>query len=148
MNVYEAMTADPVTCSPGDSIESVAKKMQDFDCGLVPVVNKNGSPNPIGVITDRDIVCRLIAQGKDLQKCTVADAMTDTVITIEHAAPLTNALNLMESNQLRRIVVVNDNDEVSGVISQADIARQASHELTGEVVERVSTPSPGPSMLH
>ncbi|TXD39635.1 CBS domain-containing protein [Lujinxingia vulgaris] len=148
MNIYDIMTSEPACCSPGDSITKAAKLMRDCDCGLIPVVATNGHQNPIGVITDRDIVCRLIAEGKDLNSCTVGDAMTSTVITVEHAAPLENAINLMESNQLRRLVVVDDNGDVCGVISQADIARQASHTQTGEVVQSVSTPSSGSHALH
>ncbi|RVU41395.1 CBS domain-containing protein [Lujinxingia sediminis] len=148
MNIYDIMTSEPTCCSPGDSITSVANLMKQNDCGLIPVVATNGHQNPIGVITDRDIVCRLVAEGKDLNGCTVGDAMTSTVITVEHAAPLENALNLMESNQLRRLIVVDDNGDVCGVISQADIARQASHTLTGEVVQSVSTPSSSSHVLH
>lgn len=148
MKIYDIMTSDPVCCAPGDSITSVAKLMSENDCGLIPVVASNGHTNPIGVITDRDIVCRIVAEGKDLDDCTVGDIMTSTVITVEHAAPLENALNLMESNQLRRLVVVDDNGDVCGVISQADIARQASHTQTGEVVQSVSSPKRGSFVRH
>lgn len=141
MTIKDIMTRKPATCTRDTGIQEVVKMMVDCDCGAIPVVGSNGQNNkPIGIITDRDIVVRLIAKGQNPLEKTAGDAMTESTVTVRQSENLDQAARQMEKNQIRRIVVVDDSNAIVGILAQADIARQASDDLTGEVVEEVSKP--------
>ncbi|MFU8802932.1 MAG: CBS domain-containing protein [Bradymonadaceae bacterium] len=140
MKIKDIMTGDPAVCTRDTSLEEVAKLMVDCDCGLIPVVESEQSMRPIGAITDRDIVVRLLAKGKNPLECKVEAAMTRDCVTASMDSELDEAIELMENNQIRRLMIVDEDDVLCGVVSQADIARQ-DRDLAGEVVERVSQPS-------
>lgn len=138
IQITEIMTEDPTCCTPDSSLEEVAKMMADEDCGSIPVVDNKGSMKPIGTITDRDIVCRTVAQGLNPLTLKVSDAMSQPVITVSYDSDLDEACRLMEQHQIRRVPVVNNQGILCGIVSQADIAEAASGDEAGELVKEVS----------
>jgi CBS domain-containing protein len=138
MDVKDVMTPDPECCSPETGLQDVARMMVDCDCGCIPVVDSNDSKMPIGMITDRDITCRVVAQGRNPLELTAGDAMSSTVVSVTPDTSLEDCLNLMEESQVRRIAVVDDNGKICGIVAQADVALNADGKKTAEVVQEVS----------
>lgn len=140
MKVRELMTSNPATCTRDTRLEEVARMMVEHDCGAIPVVESNGqSGKPAGIITDRDITTRIVAQGRNPLEKTVRDAMTTTAVTVRIDDDLQHCADLMEEKQLRRMIVVDESGKVCGIVAQADIARHRD-DLTSELVEEVSEP--------
>ncbi|MGH9856309.1 MAG: CBS domain-containing protein, partial [Acidobacteriota bacterium] len=135
--INDFMTKDPACCTPDTSLQDVARMMIEHDCGCIPVV-ENGIP--IGTVTDRDITVRLVAAGKNPVHLTAKDCMTEACVTVKENAALNEAMNLMEENRIRRILVVDPSGTCCGIVAQADIARHADKKETGEVVQQVSQP--------
>lgn len=138
--VSEVMTPDPQCVSEKDSVVDAARIMQSADTGIVPVVD--GDRKIIGMITDRDIVVRLIAEGKDVQKARVNEVMTKSVRKVNEDAQINDVVELMSSAQIRRVPVVNKNDEIVGIVSLADLATGKTE--TGKVGKTVEQISEGP----
>ena len=147
MQVREIMTEDPAVCTPNTNLQEAARLMKECDCGAIPVVEGQDSGRAIGIVTDRDIVMRCLANGKNPLECKVGDAMSTQVITVYADDRLEDAIRLMEDNEIRRIVVVDENDQCIGMLSQADIALNAPAGQTAELVRDVSEPTPGASTL-
>lgn len=139
MHVQEIMTANPTCCGPETSLQEVAKMMADEDCGCLPVVDENNKA--VGTITDRDITCRTVAEGKNPLDLTAADCMSSPVISVSKNSDIDECCKLMEDNQLRRLLVVDDAGECCGIVAQADIALKAPRQLSGELVKEVSKES-------
>jgi CBS domain-containing protein len=112
--------------------------MKQHDCGQIPVVGQDRQP--LGVITDRDIAVRAVAQGSDPASATVGDYMTAPVTTVADTCDLDDVAKVMEQGQIRRVVVVDDKGCVAGIVAQADIARAGHDGKTAEVVKQVSEP--------
>ena len=138
MQVKDVMTPSPECCTAETGLQEVAQMMVDCDCGCIPVVDDHNSKMPVGMITDRDITCRVVAQGKNPLDLTAGDAMTSTVVSVTPTTSLEECLNLMEESQIRRIAVVDDGGIICGIVSQADVARNADGAKTAEVVQEVS----------
>jgi CBS domain-containing protein len=138
MNVAEIMTKDPACCTPDTSLQEVAKMMVDSDCGCIPVVDSEDSKMPVGMITDRDITCRVVAKGQNPLDLTAKDAMTTTVVSVTPETSVEDCCNLMEESQIRRVAVVDENGACCGIVAQADVANNASDSKTAEVVQEVS----------
>ena len=134
MNVSEAMTAQVVTAKPTDTIKRVAKIMQEVDTGVVPV-SDNGKV--VGLITDRDIVLRVVAEGGDLNG-PVSAAMSEDVQTCREDDNLADAAARMGSHQLRRLVVVNDSGRLAGILSLGDIAQDYGAKRVGQTLEEIT----------
>jgi len=132
--IRELMTKNPRTVSPDQTIQDAAKIMRDEDTGVVPITE---SENLTGVITDRDIVIRAVAEGRDGQT-TVRDVASQDVVTIDPQQDLDEALRLMAQHQVRRLPVVEEDGRLVGIVSQADVARHGDDARTGEVVEQIS----------
>ena len=143
MNVGEIMTKDPACCTAETPLQQVAQMMVDHDCGCIPIVDSEDSKIPVGVITDRDITCRVVAKGQNPLDLTAADAMTSTVVSVTPETSLEDCCNLMEESQIRRVAVVDENGACCGIIAQADIANNASDRKTAEVVQEVSKSAGG-----
>lgn len=141
MNVQEIMTKSPVCCVSDDRVESVAKMMVDNDCGCIPVVDNVGSGKPVGVITDRDIVTRAVAEGKNPLDLKASDVMTTSVVTVTPDMSVEDCCNIMEDKQLRRVAVVDESGKCCGIVAQADVAKHADQRKTAEVVKEVSKAS-------
>jgi len=134
MLVSDAMTAQVVTAKPTDAIKAVAKIMRDVDTGAVPV-SDNGKV--IGLITDRDIVLRVVAEGGDLNAA-VSTVMSEDVQTCREDDNLADAAARMGSHQLRRLVVVNDAGRLVGILSLGDIAHDYGAKKVGQTLEEIS----------
>ena len=137
----EVMTPDPTSCSPDDPITKVAGVMKQQDVGAVPVVESPSSARLVGIITDRDIVVKVVADGRAVEGATVRDAMTPNPVTCRVDDDLDRALALMAERQVRRMPVVDEAGRLRGIIAQADIATRVNRDSrTGELVEAISEP--------
>ena len=145
MEVRQIMTVNPACCTPDMKLQEVAKMLMDHDCGCIPVVEGKGSMKPLGVITDRDICCRVIALGKNPYQMTVGDCMSGNVVTVTPEMSLEDCCKVMEDNQVRRVPVVDANGRCCGIVAQADIAQYAPRKTTAEVVKEVSKQTAAPS---
>lgn len=148
MQVKEIMSSNPACCTQDTPLNEVARIMLEHDCGAIPVVDSKESLIPEGIITDRDIVCRIVSNGQNPADHTVSDCITSPCISIDADADLEDCLNLMEDHRLRRVIVVDESGRCCGIVSQADIAMGADETQTGEVVREVSQPSEGISPVH
>jgi CBS domain-containing protein len=140
MQVREIMTKEPSCCTPDTALPEVARMMAKHDCGAIPVLENDDTKRPMGMITDRDITCRAVAEEANTAELTAADCMTAPVITVESHATLEECCTTMERNQVRRIPVVDDSGRCCGIVAQADIARHAPMGKTAEVVQQISEP--------
>jgi CBS domain-containing protein len=143
MRVQEIMSQDVAYCTPDTPLAEVAEMMVEYDCGAIPVVDDIDDRRAIGVVTDRDIVIRVLAQGKDPLECTARDCMSSPVFTVAIDAEVEEAEQRFEEHQIRRLPVVDSSNGVCcGMISQADVARYAPSSETAAMVKRVSQPAP------
>jgi CBS domain-containing protein len=127
--IRDIMTEEPACCTPETSLEHVAKLMVARDCGAIPIVEDLDELRPVGLLTDRDIVARVLAQGKDALQMVAGDCMTDQdLLTIDPDADITAAWNLMREHDVRRILVVED-DRLIGIVSQSDLPLMTTAEL-------------------
>src|SRR6188768_667374 len=138
MKVSDIMTPEPACCTPDDSVETAVKLMIDFDCGEIPVVEDVNTCIPIGVVTDRDIVCRTVGKGLNPLDMTVSDCMSTPLISVMPDHSLEQCSEIMEENQIRRVPVVDAAGKCVGIVSLADIARNAPRADSGEVLQEVS----------
>jgi CBS domain-containing protein len=136
-SVKEVMTSNPVTVEADASVVEAARVMKKEDTGIVPVT---AGGRLVGTITDRDIVVRVLAEEKDPQATTVRDVASTELVTVDPLQELDEALRLMARNQVRRLPVVEGDGRLVGIVSQADVARQADDARTGELVEEISKP--------
>lgn len=141
MNIEGLMTKDPACCTPDTSIEDVARLMLEHDCGEIPVVASKSDGGLVGVITDRDIVLRLVARGQDVKGATAGACMTQPALSLPPDAKVSDAIEMMQTNQVRRLPVVTVDGAVCGIVAQADLARYATAEQTGDLVRDVSEPT-------
>ena len=144
MFVKDIMTGSPAFCTSGTSLEQVARLLTEHDCGALPVVDDEASPRPVGIVTDRDIVCRIVAVGENPKLKTAGHCMSSPCITVTPATRIDDCCKLMEKSKVRRLVVVDEKGFCCGMVSQADIARGAT-EKTAEVLREVSKPTRGVS---
>jgi CBS domain-containing protein len=139
----DVMTPDPVCCTPSTTLDEVAKLMAHNDCGEIPVVDT--AEHPIGVITDRDIVCRVVAEGRNPIAYKVEDFMSQPVVTVRDNTPLEEVVHTMEKHQIRRIPVVDERGCCAGIIAQADVAWTGDEHEVAELVREVSRDTDSPS---
>jgi CBS domain-containing protein len=139
----DVMTAEPVCCSPTTTLDQVAKLMTQNDCGEIPVLNEAG--RVVGVVTDRDIICRVVADGINPRDCNAAYCMSEPVFTVGMDTPIDDVVTLMEDHQVRRLPVVDDDNCCTGIISQADIVSMGQPRLTAELLSQISRDTGRPS---
>jgi CBS domain-containing protein len=142
MTVNDLMTADPAVCTRDSKLTDVARLMVQCDCGEIPVVDNRQAMRPIGVVTDRDIVCRVVADERIPAETTAGDCMTSPVVTVTIDTDLDACCDLMEEKQIRRVPVVDERGRLRGILAQSDIARKANRTLTSDLVREVSQPHP------
>jgi CBS domain-containing protein len=138
MQVSEIMTKHPAYATPDTSLRVIAQMMVENDCGCIPVVESEETRTPIGMITDRDIVVRTVAENINPLDYQAEDIMTGGIVTVTPETSLEECCNLMESKQIRRVAVIDDAGKLCGMLAQADIAINASTDKTAEVVQEVS----------
>lgn len=139
----DIMTTEPSCCTATATLDQVAKLMVQNDCGEIPIVDV--AERLIGVITDRDIVCRVVADGKNPMAHTAEQYMTQPVISVTAETPLPEIMNMMETHQIRRLPVVDADGCCVGIISQADLAWTGREHDVAELVREVSRESGTPS---
>jgi CBS domain-containing protein len=151
MRVEKIMSHQVSTCGPHDSLEHAASLMWNSDCGSLPVTITDGGREVRGIITDRDICMAALFQGKPLRELRVEDAMAKQVITCRASDSIEDVERIMEQEQIRRLPVVDNDGGLMGIVSMADIVREAArsqygqhHEVTASGVmttlARISTP--------
>jgi CBS domain-containing protein len=138
----DVMTPDPACCSPRTTIDQVAQMMIQNDCGQIPIVDT--ANHAIGVVTDRDIVCRVVAEGKNPGGHTADSIMTTPVVTVSADAKLDDVVATMTQHKIRRVLVVDDGGCCAGIIAQADVAAEAPRRAA-ELVREVSRDTERPS---
>jgi CBS domain-containing protein len=132
--IREVMTPSPETVEPGQAVAEAAKLMKQADVGMIPVVQEGQLS---GTVTDRDIVLRVIAEGKSPASTTVGEIASGEVVTVDPEQELEEALELMAKHQVRRLPVV-ENGRLIGVLAQADVAREGDEREVGHTVEEIS----------
>jgi CBS domain-containing protein len=132
--VRDAMTATPKTIQSDATAADAAKTLAAEDVGSLPVVQKG---ELVGIVTDRDLVTRVLAKGKDPSQVRVAEVASENPIVATPDQPLDEALRRMASEQLRRLPVV-ENGQLVGILAQADVAKTADASSTGQMVEDIS----------
>lgn len=138
MKLSEIMTRDVVVMQPDDSLQSAAKKMRERNIGFLPVCD---GEELLGVISDRDITIRALADGMDVSIMLGRDLMTSPAIYCYDDQEVEEAAKLMAENQIRRLVVLSREDKrLMGVVSLGDLARNESTDRSGQVLQRVSEP--------
>ncbi len=139
MQARDIMTSDCECTRPDASLQNAAQKMRDLDVGPLPVCGENN--RLVGMITDRDIVVRALAEGMDPQSTKVRDIMTPGVVPCFEDQDVEEVARLMEEHQIRRLVVLNRNKRLVGIVSLGDLAVETKDEqLAGEALERISEP--------
>jgi CBS domain-containing protein len=133
--ISELMSANPCAIEADKPVAYAAKMMKDEDVGLAPIVE---GERLVGTLTDRDIVTRVVAEGRDPQSVSVREVASTDLVTIDPQHDLGDALKLMARNQVRRLPVVEEGGRLVGVVAQADVAREAKDKQTGELVEEIS----------
>ena len=139
--VQDVMTTRPRAVTPQTPLSEVAEVMESEDVGAVPIVEGD---RLVGIVTDRDIVVRAIAKGKDPRGMPAAEASSRELVTVNPDDELSDALELMARYQVRRLAVTAEDERLVGVVSQADVALQGKDKDTGQVVESISRQPQGP----
>jgi len=135
----DVMTDNPVYALPDDTVEKVAQLMKKEDIGPVPVVDDEQNKRLVGIVTDRDLALKVVAEGRDPQTTKAEEVMTRKLITCRPDDDVESAMKAMAQYQLRRIPVVDDANRLVGIISQADVATRVDEpEKTAEVVKEIS----------
>jgi CBS domain-containing protein len=139
--VHEVMTERPRAVTPQTPLNEVAEVMDSEDVGAVPVVDGD---RLVGIVTDRDIVVRAIAKGKDPRGMPAAEVSSRELVTVSPDDNLSDALELMARYQVRRLAVTAEDERLVGVVSQADVALEGKDKDTGELVQGISRQPQGP----
>jgi CBS domain-containing protein len=121
--------------SPETPIAQVAKKMKDLDVGSLPVGEND---RLIGMVTDRDLACRGLSDGRDVSRLTARDVMSKGIVYCSDTEDLEDAIRLMEEKKIRRLPVINEDKRMVGMLSLGDVSHAASREISGEVIAAVS----------
>lgn len=138
MKIDKVMTACPGCATADTPLAEVAKMMVEHDCGQIPVLGGDSGRQPLGVVTDRDIVVRAVAAGRNPLDLKASDCMSSPCTTVKADCSLEEVCNIMESEQIRRVLVVDDKGDLAGIVAQADIARTGEAGKTAEVVSKIS----------
>lgn len=143
MTVQEKMTPHPTCCVPTDTAARAAQLMRTADVGSVPIVKSHSEKKLVGIITDRDLALEVVASGRDANTTRLQDIMTEEPVTCRVDDDYEDVVRAMSDHQIRRIPVVDDNDNLVGIVSQADIALTEDAEEVADLVEDISKPGRG-----
>ncbi len=141
MTCKDLMTPEPACCVPQDTVVTAAMLMKSHDIGSVPVVSDRDYKKVVGMITDRDIAIRVVAEQRDYYNAHVEEIMSSHIVTCKQDDDYDEVIHAMKENQLHRVPVVDSNKRLLGIISLADVARHAEFRDTGHVVEHISRPA-------
>ena len=134
------MTPDPSCCVPGDAVATAAQIMKRENVGPVLVVSDRSEKRLVGIVTDRDLVIKVLAEGRSPYEARVDQAMSANPVICYQDDDVAEARRRMSAYQIRRIPVVDDQNRLVGIIAQADLARRLDEEEVGELVEDISQP--------
>ena len=135
----EVMTKNAVCCLPNDSVAKAAELMKSENIGSIPVIENEQTQKLVGIVTDRDLALKIVAEGRDATSTKVEAVMTHKVVTCRAEDDLQKALDAMAEHQLRRIPVVDDDNKILGIIAQAVVATRVDQpEKTAEMVKEIS----------
>lgn len=133
MRVADLMTAEVAECSPEESARAAAHRMNEHRCGCLPVtVDDGGQKRLVGIVTDRDLACRVVAQGLDPETTAIARCMSFPVQTIARDADLGDCVDRFTTTGVRRLVVIDGQNRCQGIISRADLQRFVTTQAEGE----------------
>jgi CBS domain-containing protein len=135
MKVKDVMHRGVTWVEPGTSIREIARMMRDDDIGSVPVGDND---RLVGIVTDRDIICRGIADGADMSELRAGDVMSKPIIYCRADDELEYALRIMEKNKIRRLPVIDENKRLAGMLALGDISEMGGEDMAGEVMRSVS----------
>ena len=135
MKVKDVMHRGVTWVEPGTSVREVAQMMRDADIGSVPVGEND---RLVGIVTDRDIICRGVADSADCNSLTARDVMSKPIIYCRADDELEYALRMMEKNKIRRLPVIDENKRLAGILALGDISEIGGQEMAGEVMRSVS----------
>ena len=138
MKIRDMMTANPICCVPTDSAQRVARIMCDESVGSIPVVMDQESRRLVGVITDRDLCCSVVADGLDPKATLIEKFMTLNPITCREEENVETCVGLMQEHQIRRIPIVDAHDHLVGIVAQADLALRDKPERVSKTVAEIS----------
>jgi CBS domain-containing protein len=137
--VRDVMSANVECCTPQTELQYVARMMAERDCGAIPVVDSMDAMHVVGMVTDRDIVVRVVARNQNPLELRAADCMSgDDLLIVGQDMSLQEVLDRMEDRQVRRVPVVDQSGKLTGIVAQADIAKSVSRDATGELVQDIS----------
>jgi len=137
--ITDVMTPIPQCCTPDDSIIEVARVMEQHDVGVVPIIESQDTRRVVGVITDRDIVLRVVAQGRDPNEIvSVHDVMTNDLVSVRPEADILHAEECMKEHQIRRVLVVDENGCLVGIVTMADLARATGDTQLGDTEKAIT----------
>jgi CBS domain-containing protein len=134
-SIREVMTSNPCSIDADKSVAYAAKMMKEEDVGFAPIVEGD---RLIGTVTDRDIAVKVVAEGRDPESTRAREIASTDLVTVDPQQDLDEALRLMAKNQVRRLPVVEEDGRLVGVVAQKDVAKEATAEQTGKVVEQIS----------
>jgi CBS domain-containing protein len=135
----EVMTKNPVCCKPEDTAATAAQLMQRENIGSIPVIENDQTQKLVGIVTDRDLALRVVAQGYDAKSTNVEAVMTRQIVTCQAEDDMQKAIDAMAEHQLRRIPIVDNANKIVGIIAQADVATRVNlPEKTAELVKDIS----------
>ena len=132
--IRDAMTSNPTAVRPDTSVLEAAQKMKSEDVGALPIVEGD---RLVGVVTDRDLAIRVLAEGKSAETA-VSEIASKDVVTVDPQQNLEEAARLMAEHQVRRLPVCEEDGKLVGMLAQADVAQSGHDSLTGETVQRIS----------
>ncbi len=146
MQVQEIMTRSVECCVPDDTARTAAEFMREADSGAIPVVSGENNPKVVGIVTDRDLCMKVVAEGRDPAQVRVRECMTSQIVTCRAEEDIEEIADLMAEKQIRRVPVVDGDGSIIGIVSLADIAHNAEHGAdVAEALHDISEPTPEPS---
>ncbi len=137
----DLMTKSPIYCLPDDTVSKAAGLMKSENIGSIPVIENEQTKKLVGIVTDRDLTLKVVANMSDNKSTKVESVMTRNVITCRAEDNVQKALDAMSKHQLRRIPIVDENDRILGIIAQADVATRNDQPIrTAAMVKEISQP--------
>ncbi len=141
MKAQDIMAKNPKYVTPETTVHAAARLMKTENIGMLPVVRSEGSRSIVGVVTDRDIAIRHVAEGHSSPDCPVSEAMSSNVKTCKASDSVDDVMKMMGKEQVRRIPIVDERGDLVGVVAQADIVLDADDKKAERTVEKISEPA-------
>ena len=138
MKIREVMSQNPACCAPEDTAQHVAKTMCDLNVGSIPVVADQQSRTLVGMITDRDLCCSVLAQGLDSKTTRIQEFITYNPVSCREGENIEKCERVMQEHQIRRVPVVDGENRVIGIVAQADVALKERPEKVHKTVSEIS----------